>query len=164
MRAGVKLAGAALAIALAGAAAILIGISMNREAPAGLLRPGDREVTSRGDLLYAQYCAACHGAELEGQTADWRTPGGDGKLPAPPHDASGHTWHHPDPLLFDITKYGVAAAAGLERYESAMPIYEDILPDQDIIAILSFIKSTWPEDVRDRHDELNRRYAAEKQP
>ena len=27
-------------------------------------------------------------------------------LPAPPHNETGHTWHHPDEMLFAITKYG----------------------------------------------------------
>ena len=36
-----------------------------------------------------------------------------------------------------------------------MPIYKDILTDDEIIAVMSFIKSTWPDDLRNRHDELN---------
>ncbi|RKF07695.1 hypothetical protein DEM25_008030 [Oceaniradius stylonematis] len=82
-------------------------------------------------------------------------------MPAPPHDETGHTWHHPDQVLFDITKLGVVRAANLENYRSAMPAYEDILTDDEIIAILSYIKSTWPADVRERHDELNRVYSME---
>ena len=54
----------------------------------------------RGQALYADSCAACHGANLEGQP-DWRVPGADGILPAPPHDETGHTWHHDNQLLFD---------------------------------------------------------------
>ena len=41
-------------------------------------------------------------------------------------------------------------------YQTDMPTYEGVLSDDDIIAVLSFIKSTWPADVRDRHDEMNR--------
>lgn len=164
VRAGAKITAVVLAVALAAAAAIMLTAGGIREVTADLLHPDDREITSRGELLYSQCCAACHGTDLEGQTVDWRTPGADGKLPAPPHDETGHTWHHPDVLLFDITKYGIAAAAQLDEYESAMPIYQGILQDHEIIAILSFIKSTWPEDVRDRHDELNRRYARKTLP
>lgn len=61
-----------------------------------------------GRRLYAAHCAACHGANLEGQ-ANWRTRLANGRLPAPPHDASGHTWHHSDQVLLDITKKGPAA-------------------------------------------------------
>jgi mono/diheme cytochrome c family protein len=92
---------------------------------------------------------------LEGQP-NWRERGPDGRLPAPPHDASGHTWHHPDELLFRITKHGVAKAANLKDYVSAMPAYDGVLSDAEIVAALSWIKAQWPADIRVRHDELNR--------
>lgn len=129
-------------------------------APAsGLLRPDDATLTERGRQVYLAHCAACHGAELQGQP-DWRTRGADGSLPAPPHDASGHTWHHPDELLFRMTKYGVGRAAGLEGYESAMPAYEGLLDDEEIVAVLSWIKSQWPAEVRAMHDQVNARAQA----
>jgi mono/diheme cytochrome c family protein len=129
-------------------------------APAsGLLRPDDATLTERGRQVYLAHCAACHGAALQGQP-DWRTRGADGSLPAPPHDASGHTWHHPDELLFRMTKYGVGQAAGLEGYESAMPAYEGLLDDEEIVAVLSWIKSQWPAEVRAMHDQVNARAQA----
>ncbi|WP_409450553.1 c-type cytochrome [Aquabacterium sp. J223] len=118
------------------------------------LRPDDAALVERGRQVYAQHCAACHGARLEGQ-ADWRSRGADGLLPAPPHDASGHTWHHPDAQLIAITKLGVAKAAGLSDYRSAMPAYEGVLGDEDIVAVLSFIKAQWPPAIRAKHDEVN---------
>lgn len=128
---------------------------MASRAPAHRLRADDATHTTRGQRIYAARCAACHGARLEGQ-ATWREPGPDGRLPAPPHDANGHTWHHPDELLFRITKFGVAKAANLKDYASAMPAYEGMLGDEEIVAVLSWIKSQWPADIRSRHDELNR--------
>ncbi|MDP3085641.1 MAG: c-type cytochrome, partial [Rubrivivax sp.] len=104
------------------------------------------------------HCAACHGARLEGQP-DWQTLGADGLLPAPPHDASGHTWHHDDALLFAIVKHGVAQAAGLPDHRSAMPAYAGVLADDEIVAVLSWIKAQWPARERAFHDELNRRAA-----
>lgn len=103
-----------------------------------------------GATLYAESCAACHGAELEGQ-ADWQVPGDDGRLPAPPHDASGHTWHHSDRLLFEYTALGgaeVMARMGVE-FDSGMPGFSDALTDQEIWSILAFIQSTWPERLRE---------------
>ena len=82
-------------------------------------------------------------------------------MPAPPHDETGHTWHHPDQVLFDITKLGIVAAANLKDYKTVMPIYEGVLSDEEIIAVLSFIKSTWPGEIRAGHDEMNARYALE---
>lgn len=99
-----------------------------------------------GAALYQQNCASCHGAELQGQP-DWRSPGPDGRLPAPPHDATGHTWHHGDDILFRITRDGTAAVVG-GGYESDMPGFGDSLRDAEIRAILDYIKSTWPERER----------------
>ena len=64
-----------------------------------------------------------------------------GRLSAPPHDASAQTWHHPDELLFRITKFGVAKAAKLENYDPAMPAYETVLSDAEIVGSLSWIKA-----------------------
>ncbi|MBV1713133.1 MAG: cytochrome c [Desulfomicrobium sp.] len=128
---------------------------------AGLFMPDDEETVALGRELYASNCAACHGDNLEGQVADWRLPGPEGLMPAPPHDETGHTWHHPDQVLFEITKFGIVAAANLKDYRTAMPIYEGVLSDEEIIAVLSFIKGTWPEEIRAGHDEMNARYALE---
>jgi mono/diheme cytochrome c family protein len=118
------------------------------------LRPDDPKVLARGKQVYDRQCAACHGAKLEGQP-NWRERDAQGRLPAPPHDASGHTWHHPDQVLFSIVKYGVAQTAKLQDYVSAMPVYDGVLGDADIVAVLSYIKANWPEDIRRKHDELN---------
>lgn len=119
----------------------------------GLLVPGDPRIVARGAEVYAQECASCHGTNLEGQP-NWRMRGEDGLLPAPPHDASGHTWHHDDETLFILTKYGLA---GLTQNAppSGMPAYDGVLSDEDIVAVLSYIKSTWPDDIRAHHDALN---------
>jgi len=115
------------------------------------LSPNDQEVVALGRKVYQAQCAACHGANLEGQP-NWRERKPNGRLPAPPHDETGHTWHHPDAVLFAITKYGPAAVVGDESYQSDMPAYEGILTDREILATLSYIKSRWPDHVRQRHD------------
>lgn len=102
-----------------------------------------------GGALYGEYCAACHGANLEGQ-ADWRSPGVDGRYPAPPHDETGHTWHHPDSVLFAYTRLGgkaTLANQGVE-FNSGMPAFGGQLTDQQIRNILGYIKSTWPDRTR----------------
>lgn len=118
------------------------------------LRPDDPLVLASGAALYRARCAACHGAQLEGQP-NWRRVDATGRFPAPPHDASGHTWHHPDELLFRITKYGVAKASNLKGYNSAMPAFEGELTDQEIVVVLSWIKAQWPPDVRKHQEEVN---------
>ncbi len=103
-----------------------------------------------GEQLYAASCAACHGANLEGQ-GDWRSPGPDGRLPPPPHDASGHTWHHSDDVLYTYVALGgreMLAREGME-FDSGMPGFADVLSEQEIWDILAFIKSTWGDRERE---------------
>jgi mono/diheme cytochrome c family protein len=147
--AGLAVAGVAFALFPAGAT----------EAPGQILRWQDEQVVATGGEIYAAHCAACHGAALEGQ-ADWQVRRADGRLPAPPHDPSGHTWHHPDRVLIDITTRGTAAVVG-RGYESDMMGYGDNLTEDEIIAVLSYIKSTWPREVIDVHNDINTRAALE---
>ncbi len=109
-------------------------------------QPVTAEQIARGQQVYGEYCASCHGANLEGQP-DWRRRLGNGRMPAPPHDESGHTWHHSDQDLFDMTKLGVGGVVA--GYESDMPAFGEILTDEEIAAVLAFIKSTWPERQRE---------------
>ncbi|MCZ4260087.1 cytochrome c [Limimaricola sp. G21655-S1] len=99
-----------------------------------------------GRQLYLDNCASCHGADLEGQP-DWRWPLPSGRLPAPPHDATGHTWHHPDRVLREIILRGTAAVVG-NGYESDMPGFEGLLTEAEVDAILDYLKSEWPERER----------------
>lgn len=122
-----------------------------------ILKPGDARVVARGLQVYQAECARCHGADLKGQ-ANWQKRLPDGSLPAPPHDESGHTWHHPGDVLFKITKYGPQVFAGAD-YVSAMPKYEGKLSDDDIIAALSYIKSTWPPKIKGTHNQIEEQAA-----
>ena len=90
---------------------------------------------------------------MEGQK-NWKERDADGYMPAPPHDQTGHTWHHNDQYLFDITKYGIEKSLQL-NYPNNMPIYDDVLTDIEILASLSYIKSKWPEKIQKIHDEMN---------
>lgn len=93
----------------------------------------DRDIEA-GKSLYSETCASCHGINLEGQP-DWQSPNSDGVLPAPPHDATGHTWHHDNMLLFEYTKLGGEGALARrngEGFRSGMPAFEATLSDEDI--------------------------------
>lgn len=98
---------------------------------------------ARGAMLYAQSCARCHRANLEG-APDWKKSLPDASLPPPPHDRSGHTWHHPDTLLLDIIANG-----GDPAFNSKMPAFKDKLSEEEMRAILAFIKSKWGKDERE---------------
>ena len=120
----------------------------------------DNRNLDNGQLLYAAQCASCHGVNLEGQL-NWRRAGENGILPAPPHDASGHTWHHDNQLLFDYTKFGgqqALAARGIGEFKSGMPAFADAISDEDIWDILAFIHSTWPAHVQEAQANRNPRH------
>jgi mono/diheme cytochrome c family protein len=114
--------------------------------------PDDPARVGRGKVVYDQHCASCHGAKLEGQP-NWRKRLPGGRVPAPPHDPTGHTWHHSDKQLFEMTKIGPAGLA--PGYQSDMPGFKDVLSDADIWAVLSYIESTWPPEIRARQQRMN---------
>ncbi len=130
------------------ASAVLAGLGWwaRQNRPPEHADASDPQLVARGAVVYQQSCMACHGANLEGQP-NWQRPNADGTLPAPPHDASGHTWHHSDRMLFEITKWGSAAVAG-STFKSAMPVYDGVLDDADIWAVLAYIKSRWPPEIQ----------------
>lgn len=106
------------------------------------------EEISLGKDVYAQNCASCHGVNLEGES-DWKSQNEDGSFRAPPHDASGHTWHHGDPTLLEAIYAGGARFADMNiGGTSNMPVFAEILSDDEITAVLTYIKSTWPEDIQ----------------
>ncbi|MDX1376880.1 MAG: cytochrome c [Burkholderiales bacterium] len=123
----------------------------------GALRIDARDATqvAAGEAVYAQHCAACHGANLEGQP-DWRRRLPNGRLPAPPHDASGHTWHHPDQMLFAITKHGLVPPHAPAGYQSDMPAFAGVLSDDEIRAVLAYIQSRWPKEIIEARAEMLR--------
>lgn len=132
---------AAVAVAIA-----LIGCTGGRDPGSNRADASDPDMVARGEVVYQEACASCHGVNLEGQ-ANWTMRNSDGTLPAPPHDATGHTWHHGDQLLFELTKWGPSVVIGND-YNSAMPGFSDTLNDDDIWAVLAYIKSRWPDEIR----------------
>lgn len=111
----------------------------------------DNRDVINGQALYSQHCASCHGSNLEGQAA-WQTPGENGVLPAPPHNETGHTWHHDNQLLFEYTRLGgkdALAARGVTGFASGMPGFTDVLSEDSVWDVLAYIQSTWPESIRD---------------
>ena len=86
--------------------------------------------------------------------ANWRSRNEDGTLLAPPHDETGHTWHHETEMLFEYTKLGgqvTLEAVGVKNFTSGMPAFGDVLTDEQIWEVLSFIRSTWPQHIQDAH-------------
>jgi mono/diheme cytochrome c family protein len=57
--------------------------------------------------------------------------------------------------LFEMTKRGISEI--VPGYQTDMPKYEGVLRDTDIWAVLSYIESTWPPDIRARQQRMNER-------
>ncbi len=151
-----KIAIAAAIIAL-GSATVFLTRPPSTESVT-LLKPDDAAVVARGKDLYARECASCHGANGQG-VPGWETKSTTSKPLAPPHDGTGHTWQHPDHALIELTKYGTSEVACRTIVPGVMPEFSEVLPDGDVIAILSYIKAKWPPATRLRHDQVNLLYA-----
>ena len=133
----------------------LLAFASQRAPAAERIDADSPNLVERGKTVYANHCAACHGANLQGQ-ADWQRPGPDGRLPAPPHDESGHTWHHSDAYLIHVVQQGLVA--GVDRppdYQGNMPAFGQQLSREQIIAAMSFIKSRWSFDYRAWQERAN---------
>ncbi len=101
----------------------------------------DQERIGLGETLYQQKCASCHGPDLSGDP-DWKTANADGSYPPPPHDSSGHTWHHSDEVLNTLIR------DGSDFPQTRMPTFGQTLSDQEITAILEYLKSRWGPEER----------------
>ena len=133
-----------------------IAISQNSIKTLSVLDVNDGTKVTLGKKVYSQHCAACHGANLEGQP-NWKQLGPDGRLPAPPHDESGHTWHHPDSYLIHVVKESLTP--GVDKpigYQNNMPAFGQVLSDGEITAVLTYIKSTWSIDYQEWQEETNK--------
>ena len=132
-------------------AAIYFGLEWNQDLR---IDPTNVAQVEAGRRIYMEACASCHGVSLEGQpNLRKRLP--NGRLPAPPHDASGHTWEHTNEVLFRTVKYGPRVyPAG---YQTDMPAFEDRLTDSAIAASLAFIASTWPSEIRSKRARIDAR-------
>ncbi len=108
--------------------------------------PTNMELVAMGQQVYATRCAGCHGANLEGEP-DWPQRRSNGVMPASPLDASGQAWRHDDQWLFRTVKQGGQATAP-PGYTSYMPAFGDGLTDEQIWAVLAYIKSTWPRHIQ----------------
>lgn len=106
-----------------------------------------QEKINLGKVVYADNCASCHGEKLEGE-ANWKLQNEDGSFRSPPHDISGHTWHHGDDALVESIELGGARLPDNIGGFSKMPAFEGVLTGEEIAAVLTYIKSTWPEEIR----------------
>lgn len=112
----------------------------------------DKNLIAQGKKTYALHCASCHGVNLEGQS-NWSEKGPDGLYPSPPVDVTGHIWHHPDNYLIKLVKYSSTEPLG---YKDSMPAFNETLTEEEIIAVLTYIKSHWSIKHQAYQEALNK--------
>ena len=112
------------------------------EAHAGERWYSDQQV-ERGEPLYRQNCAVCHGHNGEA-TPNWKQTDANGNYPPPPLNGTAHTWHHDLDLLRRTIREGGAKLGGL------MPGFEDRLNAAEIDSIIAFFQSKWPDEIYQR--------------
>ncbi|MBC8453386.1 MAG: cytochrome c [Chloroflexi bacterium] len=99
---------------------------------------------SAGENLYAETCASCHGPVDGRPVLDV----------APAHGDSGHTWHHPDRLLYQwiLDKPPLA---------TVMPAFRGTLSDEEVLQVLAYIKSHWLPEIQERQNQGSVQYEAQ---
>jgi cytochrome c553 len=109
-----------------------------------------------GEYQYNLVCAHCHGYEGQGQLAE-SIPQTEllGMHTVPAHNADSHVYQHPDQLLIRVIKEGVQNP--LSHFP--MPAFEGALTDEQINAIIAYIKTWWTDEQRAHQAEVTQRWA-----
>lgn len=103
-------------------------------------RAYDTQQLLRGEQLYNQNCANCHGAGAMG-ASNWRQRGTDGRFLPPPLNGTAHAWHHPLDQLRQTIKNGGP------KGQSNMPAWGATLSDEQIDDIIAWFQSLWPAEA-----------------
>ncbi|MBI1882364.1 MAG: c-type cytochrome [Chloroflexi bacterium] len=122
-------------------------VSAAASATIPLLPTLDAVEVTLGRQIYLEQCSVCHGQNAEGQP-NWKQPDANGNMPAPPHDDTGHTWHHADGLLYEIIRDGFRDPLKPPDSPLTMPAFGDKLSDAEIRAVIAYFKSLWSEQSR----------------
>jgi mono/diheme cytochrome c family protein len=108
--------------------------------------PLDAGLMDLGRRVYAQHCASCHGADAQG-APNWQERDAQGELPAPPHNAAGHTWRHSDADLYEMVSKGWRDPFN-RTTRLTMPAFADVLSPDQIRAVITYLKRLWTPDER----------------
>lgn len=113
-------------------------------------------ILQTGEQTYLRYCAHCHGYGGEGQPpASAQNTINLGMNTVPPHNATGHTWQHPNQLLIEVIQTGIQNP--LDHFP--MPAFEGRLSDEEIAAVIEYIKLWWTDEQRQHQRAVTERRA-----
>ena len=93
------------------------------------------DVLAQGELVYQENCVACHGENGKGYIG-------------PALNGSAHSWHHADPLLVSFIRDGIPG--------TQMAAQRDNLTDEEIDAVISYMKSWWSPQQRQKQQSGQR--------
>jgi mono/diheme cytochrome c family protein len=104
-------------------------------------KPPDSISVGRGKQLYDTYCVACHKRDGTGEpTAPWSIRRTD-FIAAMPLDETSHAWHHGDAQLIGMI------LDGTPRSRTRMPVWRNILSEQDAVDLVAYLKSLWSKRI-----------------
>jgi mono/diheme cytochrome c family protein len=115
----------------------------------------DAAMTTRGAHTYWRQCRGCHGSYLQGQPF-WQLVDANYGRRAPALDETGRAWRRSDEDLFHIIKFGRYAERP-QTLGSQMPAFQGWLDDQDTLAVLAYVKASWPLGLRSLQAQRNPR-------
>ena len=100
-----------------------------------------------GKKLYAVHCFECHGENGIGQDQErlWGGNDANGDLIAPALNGKAHTWHHSPKYLFKYLKKGSPVK------NSSMPSFGNELNKREILSVIAYLQSLWPESIKKRY-------------
>jgi mono/diheme cytochrome c family protein len=81
----------------------------------------------------------------------------------PRHNANGHTWHHSDRQLIDTILNGSGEMGEMMRSMMGdpgvrMPTFRGVLTEEDVKAILTYIKTWWTPEQQQFQADISQRY------
>src|SRR5216684_6897950 len=84
---------------------------------------------------------------------NWQERDANGELPAPPHNAEGHTWRHSDADLYKMVSNGWRDPFN-KSMRLTMPAFGGVLSPDQIRAVITYLKTLWtPEQTRFQSEE-----------
>ncbi len=107
----------------------------------------DSSAVLRGKQIYQLHCAMCHGGNAEG-AVNWKVPDENLNYPPPPHDDTGHSWHHPDRVIYEAIREGLRDSLRPDQ-PVRMQSFGEKLSDAEIRAVLTYFKSLWSREHRE---------------
>jgi mono/diheme cytochrome c family protein len=101
----------------------------------------DPKSVARGRQTYDSHCVACHKRDGVGEpTVPWSIRRTD-FIEAMPLDETSHAWHHGDEQLIGMILDGTA------RSRTRMPVWRNILSEQDAADLVAYLKSLWSDRI-----------------